>query len=133
MQLVLETQKAQHVASKLRIAAAVAVNSLRESEISFSRQRREKVESLKNKADFLASNGRALGVRGGGDVFAVDDDSAFGRRQQAAQQMKHRRLAAARRTHDRDKLALLHLERHTSKRGHVDLANAIDLYQVFSF
>ncbi len=41
MQLIFQTEQAQHIFAKLRIAAAVAVNSLRQSEISFSRQSAE--------------------------------------------------------------------------------------------
>src|SRR5689334_23370464 len=56
MQLVLESEQSQDFAASLRIAAAVAVNSLRQSEISFGGQRWKKIESLKDEADLFAAN-----------------------------------------------------------------------------
>src|SRR5688572_2718920 len=132
MEFVFQPQQPKHVTPELRIATAVAVNSLRKSEISFSGQRRKKIETLEDKTDLFAADGGAFGVGSGSDVFAVDDDPALRRSQQTAQQMKHRRFATARRAHDRDKFAFLNLERHTAQRGYVDLSDLIDLYQVFS-
>src|SRR6185369_10586422 len=133
MKLIFESEQSEHVAPELWIAAAIAMNSLRQSEISFSSEGREKIESLKNKSDLLATNRRSLCVRCRRDIVAIDDDAARRRRQQASEQVKHGRLPATRRSHDRDKLAFFHVQRNTTQGRYIDSSDAINLNEIFGF
>ena len=53
-----------------------------------------------------------------GDVVAAEEIAAGGRPVEAAQQVEQRALAGARRAHDRDVVALGHVERHAAERVH---------------
>src|SRR6267378_3686941 len=108
------------------------MNALRQTEISFSRERWKKIKSLENKTNLAAPNRSTLRIGGLGDIFVIDDYPTACRRQQPSQEVKHRRLAATRGSHDGYELPLLNLKRHSSKRRHIDLANSIDLDQVLS-
>ena len=94
MHFVFEAKHAQDFAASIRIVSAVAVNAFGETQISFSRQRWKKIESLKDKTNFSPANVCALGVRGGGQVFTVDDDASACRGQQSTHQVQHCRLTA---------------------------------------
>ena len=100
-------------------------------QIPLGRERREEVEALEDEADLAAADVGALGVGGGRQVFVVDDDAPGRRRQKPAEQVQHRGLAAPRRPHDGEILALLHVERHAPQRGHVHAPHPVDLRQIF--
>src|ERR1043166_2535141 len=62
MHLVLQAQHSQDFATTIRLIGAISVNSLRQTQVSLSRQSREQVEPLKYKPNFTASNIGSLGV-----------------------------------------------------------------------
>src|SRR5687767_7755505 len=96
-------------------------------EISFGRQRRKQIESLKNKADLSPANIRPLCVRNLREIFAVDQDRSAGRTKQSAKQMQERRFPAARRSHDRHELARRNIERNSPKSRNLELSDRIRL------
>jgi hypothetical protein len=105
------------------------VDALGEFEIALGRERREEVEALEDEADLAAADVCAAGVGGGRQVFVVDHDAPGRRRQEPAEEVQHGGLAAARRPHDGEKLALLDLQRHAAQRRHVHRPHAVDLRQ----
>src|SRR5229473_4251352 len=114
VQFVLESEQTQNFAASLGILAAIAMNSLGQTKVTFSRQRGKKVEPLKHKPNFSAANIGAFCVRRGRQIFAINNNATRRWRQQAAEQMQHRRLAASRRAHDGHEFALMNFERDAS-------------------
>jgi hypothetical protein len=95
------------------------------------RQRRDEVEELKDEAYGVAAVGRQPILIEGGDVHAAHDDPPGGRRIQSADEVKQRRLAGAAGTQQRNELPRLDLQMNRPQRGHLDLAHAVDLGDVF--
>ncbi len=123
-----ELQEAQNSAAIVGAASAVAnVDLFGELKVTVSRQRREKIKSLKDKADLSASDIGPLGVRDLGEILAVDQYAAARRTQQSTEQMQQRRFAAAGRPHDGDEFAFFDLKGHPSKCGYLDFSDLVRL------
>src|ERR1035438_317248 len=73
-------------------------------------ERRQQIESLKDKPDFAFAETRPLAVRESSEIDAVDRNAARVGVSQPAEHVKKGGLAAPRGTDDGDKLALLHAE-----------------------
>src|SRR5438067_1558208 len=132
--LVFELEHAKDFAPPLGVAAAVfaaAVYALGELEVALGGERREEVEALEDEADLAAAYVGAARVRGGREVFVVNHNPPRSRREQPAEEVQHRRLAAARRPHDGDELALLHVQGDAAQRRHVHAPHPVDLRQIF--
>src|SRR5882672_9360645 len=80
VQFVLQSQQTQNLAAPLGIFAAVAMDSFGEPQITFSGERRKKIETLKHKTNFSPADIGALGVRCSSQVFPVNNDTARCRR-----------------------------------------------------
>jgi hypothetical protein len=90
VKLVFKAEEPQHLATAWRIFAAVAMNPLRQTEISFSRESGKEIKSLENKANLATPDRGTLGIGGCGDIFIVDDYPTTCWRQQPSQKVKHR-------------------------------------------
>ena len=92
----------------------VTMNKLRDGDISFGRQSREQIESLKDEADLVAAQFGTRCVAQFGEVIPVDQHFAARGLGQAANHVQQRRLAAAGRPHDGDRFPGLHFEIHAT-------------------
>src|SRR2546428_387570 len=90
------------------------------SKVPFGSKGWEEIEALEDKADFPPPDVGALCIRGSGQVFPVDNDSAAGRCQQSAEQMQHCRFAATGRPHHGDKITFVHIKTHSAQCRHIN-------------
>ena len=78
----------------------------------------EQVEELEDDPDVLAAHPGQLVLGLAGDLLVGEHDRALVGLVEAGDEVEQGRLAAARRAHDRDELAPVHLEVGTSQRAH---------------
>ena len=94
---------------------------------------RNEIEALKHEPDLLVPDvGQLIGTQTS-DVDAVQPVSAFRGLIQTPEHVHERGLAGAGGPHDRDELARLDRETQAAQRVHFDVADAIDLPDVFAF
>jgi hypothetical protein len=108
------------------------VNLFRELQVAFRRQCRKEIESLEDETNLPSPDIRALGIRDGSQILAVNDHPTRGRLEQSSENMKQTRLATSGRTHYRDKLPRRNSEIHPAQGVHIHLANVVGHLQVFS-
>src|SRR3984885_872553 len=95
-----------------------AVKILRQHHIFDRRQVGDQVKLLKDEPDFLGAESCQPAFIQSRHVHAIDQRATRGRRIQPSQNVDQRGLARARRAHDRNPLAGLHVERNTVQRAH---------------
>jgi hypothetical protein len=110
---------------------AVAMNVLRDGDVSFGGESGKKIEALEDETDFVAAQFGALGIGHSGEVVAVDENAAAGGLRQAADHVKQRGFAATRRTHDRDGFTRENIEIDATERGNLDLSGMVELPEIF--
>src|SRR5690606_23017510 len=93
----------------------------------------DEVETLKHEADAASPQLRKLLLAMSRDLLAKEPVLTSVRTVEQAEDMEQRRLAAARRTHDGQKLAGLHFQRHAAQRMGLDLIGAVDLADISEF
>ena len=110
---------------------SICVNVLRESDVVVGVERGQKIEALKDEADFVAAQQSAGGVAHGGEVVAIEKHAPARGLRQAANHVQHGGFSASRRTHDGDEFAGKDFDVDAAQGGHVHFARAIDLPQIF--
>src|SRR6267154_4431001 len=126
------TQHLRYLLEQLLVEAVFAGDLACDLNVSFSGQCGQQVELLEDEADLLFSHFRALRIRKLGKIRAINGHTARCRAGKAAENIKEGRLAAARRTDDGYKFALLHTKAYAAESGHIDFADAVNLGYVFS-
>ena len=86
-----------------------AVKILRQHHVLHRGQKRNQVELLKHKSNFLGTHPIQLRRRHAGNILSVQPDLARSRPVEAADQIDQRRFTRPRRSHDRKPFALRHL------------------------
>src|SRR6185369_11281218 len=92
------------------IQAVLAGNLARNFNVSLSGKSQQQVEFLEDKANLLLAHFRSLRVRKPGKIRAVNGHPAGGRMREPPENIEESRFAAAGRTDDGDKFALLDTE-----------------------
>ena len=90
----------------------------------------QQVELLEDEADFTPPQMCPLGVRGVGEVSAVDQHPAGIGLGKSAENIEEGGLAAARRAYNAEKLSLFHLKGDAAHRRNVHFADAIGLADI---
>jgi hypothetical protein len=131
---IFEAEQLQDFAAGLVVdgRTSTSVNVLGQSQVPLRRQGWKEVEPLEDEPDLAAANIGPRRVAQLGQVFAVNDDATFGWAEQAAKDVEQGRFPAARRSHDRDKLAWIDGQIDPPQGVHIDFANAVGHGQVFS-
>ena len=129
------TGKAQHFCDYVEAVRieAIPVNELRDGDVALGGEGRKQIETLKDEADFVATEPGALGVAHGGKFVAVDEDRAFGSLRHAADYVEQRRFAAAGGSHNCYSLAGLDFEIHAAQGGDFHFSGTIELPEIFCF
>ena len=104
---------------------------LGKNDIVVSVERGQKIEALKDEANFVAAQHGAGRVGHGGEIVAVEKDFSAGGLGQAANHMEHSGFSATGRAHDGNKFAGKNLDVDAAQGGHVQLARAVNFPQVF--
>lgn len=89
---------------RTRSSSPPLVNMLGQLEVAFRRQRREEVESLKDKPDLATTQICPGSIAHLGQILSINDDAPSGWPEQPPENMQEGRFAAPRGPHDRDKL-----------------------------
>ena len=112
---------------------AVSVDELGDGDVAFGAQSRKQIETLKDEADFVATEPGAFGVAHGGEFVAVNEDGAFGSLGHAADYVEQGRFAAAGGSHHGYGLAWCDFEIHTAQSGDFHFSSTIELPQILCF
>src|SRR5437764_5646201 len=112
----------------LHVAAAVVEQ--RQFHVVERRRPRQEVESLEHEADLLVPDRCELVFRELRYVLAVKEVLSARRTIQAADDVHERRLTGAGRSRDADELAPINVERRSSQRPDLDVADLIGLRQI---
>lgn len=109
---------------------AVAMNVLRDGDISLGSEGRKKVEALEDESDFVTAQLGTLGVGHRGEIVAVDKNAAARSLCQTADDVKERRFAATRWPHDSDGFPGEDVEIDATERGNLDLSGMVELPEI---
>src|SRR4051812_18000211 len=102
------------------------------SEVTLCRQSGKQVKTLKNKSYFSAPDVSSFSITRGGKVFFVDSYPSGRRSEKPPEEVQHCRFSTSRGAHYGQKFSLLNVERHVVQRVHVNFADAINLFKLFS-
>ena len=127
--------KTQHFGDHIEAVwiEAIAVNELGDGDVAFGGEGGKQIETLKDEADFVATEPGALGVAHGGEFIAIDEDRAFGSLRHAADYVEQRRFAAAGGSHNGYGLAGFNFEIHAAQGGDFHFSGTIELPEIFCF
>ena len=125
--------EAQHFGDDIEAVRVVtiAVNELRDSDIAFGGERRQKIEALEHEADFVAAQLGARGVTHRGQIVAVDQTLSPGGLRQPANDVQQGRFAATGRSHDRNGFSRCNFEIHAAQSRHFYFARVVELPEIF--
>ena len=93
----------------------------------------DQVARLEDEADIALAELRAVPLPEGSDLLPQQGVAPGSGIVQQAQNIEQRGLAASRRPHDGDELALVHVERHAVQGDGFDLLGPEDLAEVLDF
>ena len=117
----------------LAVGRADAAIDQRDLDILLDRQLVDQIEALEHEADMGTAQQRQLAFRGAGDLLAEKEELTVARPVEQAQNVQQGRLAAARRAHDGEELALPDVQADPTQRQGLDVAGAIGLGEVDEF
>ena len=110
---------------------SVSANVLGEDDVVVGVERGQKVEALKNEADFVAAQHRAGCVGHSGEIVAIEKDFPARGLGQATNHVEHCGFSATGGAHDGNKLAGKNLDVDAAQGRHVHFARAINFPQIF--
>ena len=131
----MSTRASPHLSDDLEAMGieAVAMNVLRDGDVSLGGESGKKIEALEDETDFVAAQFGALGIGHSGEIVAVDENAAAGGLRQAADHVKQRGFAATRRTHDRDGFTGKDVKIDAAECGNFNLSGMVELPEVLGF
>ncbi len=105
----------------------VTVNVLREGDIVIGVERGQQIEALKDKAYLVPAKQCTRRIAHGSEIVAVEQYTSARSLRQTSDHVQHRGFAAARGTHDGDKLARKNFNADAAQGRNVHFTLAIDL------